>query len=144
MSETKTNQTIDLTPPPGKLDSWSCTIGEAELGFRIGADAPMREAVAEAYERITGEKPKFIFSGWGAELTEPQRAVVEDRLPSDEYRQQWMLREAAPDLLAACEALEDRDCEVYGEGRTCPPNEYPTRCPVCLARTAIARAKGGE
>jgi hypothetical protein len=41
----------------------------------------MRQAVAEAYERITGIEPDFIFSGWGAELNESERAVVEDRLP---------------------------------------------------------------
>lgn len=61
---------------------WSCKIGEASPGqVPPGADAPMREAVERAYREITGEDPKFIFSGWGAELDEGERAVVENRLP---------------------------------------------------------------
>jgi hypothetical protein len=60
---------------------WQCKIGEIEqvLG---GSDLPMREAVCEAYRRITDAEPLFLFSGWGAELTEPERAVVENRLPA--------------------------------------------------------------
>lgn len=60
---------------------WQCKIGES-VSVPNGADAPMREAVARAYKELTGEEPTFIFSGWGAELTEPERAVVEDRLPA--------------------------------------------------------------
>lgn len=64
----------------GKI--WYCKIGEvASLPELDGADLPMREAVTRAYEEITGEKPVFIFSGWGAELEERERAVVENRLP---------------------------------------------------------------
>ena len=43
----------------------------------------MRQAVEKAYEELTGEKPVFNFSGWGAELDEAERAVVEDRLPRE-------------------------------------------------------------
>lgn len=61
---------------------WSCKIGEVGAEkLPLGADGPMREAVGRAYREITGEDPRFIFSGWGAELTEGERAVVEDRLP---------------------------------------------------------------
>ena len=65
---------------------WSCKIGELseeelQAAYPYGADFPMRRAVEEAYERITGRSPNFIFSGWGAELTEEERAVVENRLP---------------------------------------------------------------
>lgn len=61
---------------------WSCKIGEVnEALLPPGADGPMRDAIAEAYEKITGQSPQFIFSGWGAELTEGERAVVEDRMP---------------------------------------------------------------
>jgi len=59
---------------------WSCKIGEAAF-CQHGADVPMRTAVAVAYENLTGKECDFIFSGWGAELTEPERAVVENRLP---------------------------------------------------------------
>lgn len=59
---------------------WECKIGEAEP-LQHPADPIMREAVANAYRKLTGREPDFIFSGWGAKLTEPERAVVEDRLP---------------------------------------------------------------
>lgn len=63
---------------------WACKIGEAGVLHERGLDLPMRKAVAAAYREITGEEPDFIFSGWRGELTEPERAVVENRLPRDE------------------------------------------------------------
>lgn len=62
---------------------WYCKIGEVEELLRTahGADGTMREAAAEAYLKVTGRVPRFIFSGWGAELEEHERAVVEDREP---------------------------------------------------------------
>lgn len=61
---------------------WSCKVGEVpeELVPR-GADGPMRKAVEAAFKQVTGQDPEFCFSGWGAELIEGERAVVEDRLP---------------------------------------------------------------
>lgn len=59
---------------------WECKIGES-LTVPRGADWPMRKAIAAAYRSLTGKEPDFIFSGWGATLTEPERAVVEDREP---------------------------------------------------------------
>jgi hypothetical protein len=64
------------------LKIWSCKIGEVdEAKLRAaypegGADAPMRDAVREAYRQLTGEYPAFLFSGWGAELDEHERAAV--------------------------------------------------------------------
>lgn len=59
------------------LKIWSCKIGECEdEALFNGADYPMRIAVANAYKEITGQEPNFIFSGWGAELTESERKVV--------------------------------------------------------------------
>ena len=60
---------------------WECKIGEVD-SVAGGADYPMRQAVAAAYREITGAEPVFIFSGWGALLTEAERAVVENRLPA--------------------------------------------------------------
>ena len=69
---------------------WSCKIGEVDADkLPHGSDLPMREAVGRAYKEITGEERAFIFSGWGAELTEPERAAVENREPSKEYEAQW-------------------------------------------------------
>lgn len=66
-------------------DIWKCKIGEVESIHTHsggGGDLVMRDAVAKAYRELTGQDPDFIFSGWGAELTEPERAVVENRLPN--------------------------------------------------------------
>lgn len=60
---------------------WTCKIGEVEFD-QHGADAPMREAIRRAYMEVTGQEPKFIFSGWGGELEECERAVVENRPPN--------------------------------------------------------------
>lgn len=59
------------------MQTWSCTIGEVK-DVPEGADGPMRAAVAHAYFELTGKHPRFIFSGWGAELTDIEREVVEE------------------------------------------------------------------
>lgn len=57
---------------------WSCKIGEIDEGkLPIGSDLPMRIAVREAYYRVTGEWPEFLFSGWSAELDDIEKQVVE-------------------------------------------------------------------
>lgn len=64
---------------------WNCKIGECEeLDVPDGSDFPMRQAITRAYKEITGKDPMFIFSGWGGQLTEPERAVVENRVPSSD------------------------------------------------------------
>ena len=59
---------------------WGCKVG-GTVAVPPGADGPMREAVERAYREITGRDAEFTFSGWGSDLTEGERAVVEDRLP---------------------------------------------------------------
>ena len=62
---------------------WTCKIGECdESDLRSGSDLPMRRAVEKAYAEVTLLTPAFIFSGWAGELTEGERAVVEDREPA--------------------------------------------------------------
>lgn len=61
---------------------WTCKIGECDdADLPSGADGPMREAVQKAYREIIGRDCVFNFSGWGGELDECERAVVENRLP---------------------------------------------------------------
>lgn len=66
---------------------WSCKIGECEEkdllrdGKYYGADTPMREAITKAYIEVTGHEPNFIFSGWGAELTDIEREVAKGTTP---------------------------------------------------------------
>lgn len=49
----------------------------------------MRDAVSDAYTRITGHAPAFIFSAWNADLTEEERAVHEHRIPTDCPQTRW-------------------------------------------------------
>lgn len=42
----------------------------------VGADQPMRKAVALAYKELTGKDPDFIFSGWGGELTDLEKELL--------------------------------------------------------------------
>lgn len=58
---------------------WYCKIGAADK-IAPDADAPMRNAVVKAYKEITGEEPKFLFSGWGAVLTDTEQKLVEKLL----------------------------------------------------------------
>lgn len=84
----------------GELSNiWYCKIGEGRPQVN-GADFPMRMAVREAYADITGQAPDFIFSGWGASLTESERAVVENRLPVDTREDQSRERVALLEAVA--------------------------------------------
>lgn len=57
---------------------WDCKIGEIDAEkLPPGSDWPMRKAVTEAYIKLTGEEPSFVFSGWGAKLTKFERMVVD-------------------------------------------------------------------
>jgi hypothetical protein len=56
---------------------WTCKIGEDVGDLPLGADAPMRRAIKEAYARLTGHEPDFVFSGWGGELTAEERSAYE-------------------------------------------------------------------
>lgn len=63
--------------PGGNI--WSCKIGETADALLVqAADTPMRAAVSEAYFNVTGRAPHFIFSGWGAKLTQDERLVVDN------------------------------------------------------------------
>ena len=62
---------------------WKCKIGGEVVGdLPAGADWPMRRAVQTAFETLTGVEASFTFSGWGASLTEGERAVHENREPN--------------------------------------------------------------
>ena len=68
---------------------WECKIGGPVPLLPSESDWPMRVAVQRAYFDVTGVKSEFTFSGWAGTLTEPERAVVENREPSEEYHRQW-------------------------------------------------------
>ena len=53
------------------MQIWSCKIGGCDDSqVPCGGDLPMRHAIRRAYLELTGVEPRFIFSGWGQELTE--------------------------------------------------------------------------
>lgn len=104
----------ELTCKP--LQIWSCKIGECpEASLPIAADSPMRDAVAEAYTRITGHAPTFIFSGWNDDLTEEERAVHEDRIPNDCPPTRWSdeyVSDLQQQLAAAQARCRDMEREI--------------------------------
>ena len=61
---------------------WECKIGGEVGDLPAGADGPMRQAVQTAFKTLTGVEASFTFSGWGATLTEIERAVHENRAPN--------------------------------------------------------------
>jgi hypothetical protein len=62
---------------------WSCKIGEVDRDILpLGSDLPMREAVRRAYIEITGQEPRFNFSGWAGELTPIEREVADEIFPT--------------------------------------------------------------
>ena len=74
---------------------WTCKIGGVDrIDIPKGADSPMREAVSEEYYRLTGSYPDFIFSGWGGQLREVERAAHEKRMPNDRVLLAERMREA--------------------------------------------------
>jgi len=60
---------------------WTCKIGGLTDKWLDGADLPMRRAVQDAFEQVTGRWAEYCFSGWGGKLDEIERSVVENRHP---------------------------------------------------------------
>lgn len=58
---------------------WTCKVGGMVKDLPEAADAPMREALTRTFREVTGAEVTFIFSGWGAQLTEHEQAVVDCR-----------------------------------------------------------------
>lgn len=57
---------------------WDCKIGvKGELNLPLGADWPMRQAIARAFFELTGQHAEFNFSGWGGTLNDVEKSIVE-------------------------------------------------------------------
>jgi len=63
-----------LTQPALKV--WTCKIGGYVDDLPPGADSPLRRAVSEAYQRLTGREDEFCFSGWGGSLNAGEMEVA--------------------------------------------------------------------
>lgn len=80
---------------------WYCKIGfAAGEVLPPGADSPMREAVETRFFEVVGHHPSFTFSGWNAQLTEGELAVIENRMPSPDAAASAFFHKAMNDRLA--------------------------------------------
>ena len=55
---------------------WVCKIGGKIPALKGGADGPMREAVQDAFLKLTGVECEYAFTGWDGKLTALERGVV--------------------------------------------------------------------
>lgn len=74
----------------------------------------MRDAVARAFKELTGIDNAFIFSGWGDDLPEKYRAVIEDRDPDPLVLRDELMEQ----LIPVEEFIANRDPVSLGEGDT--------------------------
>jgi len=112
---------IDYHPATGDEAIWSCQIGGS---FPHGAlppeaDLPMRAAVVAAYEALTGQRDGYIFSGWGGQLDESHRAVVEHREPLYESTD-WATLKSAADAIEALSVALHRTADTDTPAPTNP------------------------
>ena len=72
--------------------TWTCTVTGPYMGENPpGSDLPMREAVREAYERVTGHSETDLWSGWNGHTRPPTPRTETSReltpvLPSGRLR----------------------------------------------------------
>lgn len=117
---------------------WSCTAGFLKdvAVDHTHADAPMRKAVEDAMFVLTGEYPEFVFSGWSAELSEPQLAVLENRLPVNPTVDEALSQGESwsHGLAAGVLAAEVRRLQAENEGlKTNPPQSLSPWQPIATA-----------
>ena len=55
-----------------KRQVWYCKIGAKNVSVPYCGDAPMRQAVEDAFKSLTGKSHDFLFSGWEAKLTKSE------------------------------------------------------------------------
>lgn len=128
--------------PAGAERIWTCKIGGRVSGLPNGADLPMRRAIYSAFQAVTGRESEFIFSGWGGELTEGERAVIEDRLPVEQAPAAETAEPINVQLLAALKALRlAREQNKYPSWEKGIPDFNGAEA---LADAAIAKAEAAE
>lgn len=126
------------TPEPNTI--WTVKIGiMGSAALPSGADWPMRNAVEKAFKEVTGRDSEFAFSGWGAELTEPELAVIENRLPAVNARS-GLNPEGVRDVVEALEWYADASnwCENWRDNNIPAKQDMGT-----LARAALAKVRVG-
>lgn len=79
---------------------WSCKVGGEIEAIPESGDNEMRTAVGDQFRELTGTHPEFIFSGFGAHLTEPELAVVENREPTHAHEIEWGDWKATAEMMA--------------------------------------------
>ena len=85
-----------------EAEYWVCVIGATNSkNLKDGADSPMRKAVQQAFEEVTGHEHEDCWSGWGSEK---ERVDVINAV--------WSMDEKDP----LYEAIK---CMLKGGGRLC-------------------------
>ena len=83
---------------------WTCKIGGPVGELPRQPDFTMRKAVIDAFRSLTGVDAEYCFSGWGATLSDFERAVVENHDPT--------MAELAKAELAKAEAIRSLDLDT--------------------------------
>jgi hypothetical protein len=111
---------------------WQCRIGVATRAeLPPGSDAPLRDAVEEAFRNLLGREPLATFSGWGEKFTESEWACIENREPRYEESELASLRAVLGQAREALSAYVDHDSTGH------VPREYEPRM-LKQARAALA------
>lgn len=80
----------DAKPEPNK-NVWECKIGYAlDKELPKGADAPLRNAVENAFEKMTGDEADFVTSGWGAILAPGEEHEINTGEVSLAHQDAWL------------------------------------------------------
>lgn len=97
-------ESLDPLAPTIAGKVWKCEIGPIdEALLPDGADLPMRQAVAQAFEKMTGREPEAIYSGWGGPFS-PANA-----------RDVVALRRERAEQQAEAMSANDRHDRIYGD-----------------------------
>lgn len=94
---------------------WECKIGGVVGELPKGSDGPMRKAVRDAFNEITGIEATFCFSGWGAKIDGLERSVVENREPTDKEVAVVTGEELYDDFMLANLELNSCQCDTWSE-----------------------------
>ena len=104
----------------------------------------MRDAVAEAFKRVTGQEPEHCFSGWGDKWSEQQLAVIEHRLPAEAQAEIVELRAERDRLRAENQRLKNDIAMIENEAAGLHESLAATAAKVATLAAALRLRKRGE
>src|SRR5689334_1477126 len=112
---------------------WCCDVGPIERDrLPDGADLPMRNAVAEAFHRLTGEWPSKISSGWGNETGMFDQVCSLKKQLTQSTQEPSGLVERTAKIREYAELVRDT-CWLNGRRYTLVHHEIPWMCGTLLS-----------